>query len=117
MRTANESLIRTNGSVNIPWISDPILLSNISDYSVQLEYLTNGAEFKLQASLDQGKPLAQSWTGENITNWTDISLSVTQLTENGDILIDVAEASYRWVRVVVGGTGVITAARFNIKGV
>jgi hypothetical protein len=116
MRIGNESIIRTSGVVAMPWTSDAIYLGSIMSYSIQLQYLTSGATVKLQCSVDAGKPTDQSWTSENITNWTDISDSETTLTEDGDLLFDVSDVSYRWVRVVVTGSGYITSARFQVKG-
>ena len=117
MRIGNESIIRTPGSVAIPWTSDAIFLGSIMSYSIQLQYLTTGATVKLQCSVDGGKPTDQSWISENIITWTDITDSVVSLTEDGDILFDVSDVSYRWVRVVVTGNGYITSARFQVKGV
>jgi hypothetical protein len=116
MKIANSSIIRPAGSsVAIPFTSEAIYVGSISDYAIQLKYVTTGANIKIQCSCDEGKPLGQSWIGENIINWTDITDSSTDVTEDGDILFDVAEVSYRWIRVVITGTGFVTSARFQFK--
>lgn len=117
MRIANDSIIRPPATtVALPFTSLAIYLGSISDYAIQITYLTTNASVKLQCSTDPGKPLDQSWTVEDITHWTDIEDSAVLLTENGDLLYDVVDASYRWVRLVITGSGTLTSARFQLKG-
>lgn len=116
MHIANNSILRNTSSVAIPWTSDAIYVGSIIAFSIQLNYVTTNATIKLQCSLDEGKPLPQSWTNEDISNWTDVTDSIVSVTEDGDILYDVSDVSYKWLRVVVEGTGFVTNARFHVKG-
>jgi hypothetical protein len=116
VKTANESLI--SSTQNMPWTSDAIHVGTVAAYAIQLKYVTSSANVKLQVSCDAGNPqtASESWRGEKVLNWTDLSNSETVLVESGDLTFDVDNASYKWVRVVCTGTGVVLSARFNSKG-
>jgi len=119
MRTANGPLIALSDlPVELPWTSDAIHIGTILDYAVQVKYITVEAVISLQCSCDEGVPSGASYPSQNykIENWTEITNSTTNLTEDGDITFDVDNASYKWVRVVISGTGFVTSARFNSKG-
>lgn len=116
MRIANDSIIRTSGSVNIPFESLPIYVGSSFGYSVQITHTTTMATFKLQCSSDAGKPISESWTADDVSNWTDITDSIVMVAESGDITWDVSDLSYRWIRLVATGVGTIDTARFNLKG-
>lgn len=102
-------------SAVIPYISTIFYIGSISDYSIQIVYTTTNLTCKLQISNDQGKPQGQSFIDEGVTNWTDIAGSTVVDSSNGTIMYDVAEATYRWVRVVITGSGNISSARLNLR--
>lgn len=119
MRTANAALIsEENAPVALPWTSDAIHIGSIIDYAIQVNYLTSNAVVMLECSCDAGEPAGSSVLSKTskVLNWTEITNSTTNLTENGDITFDVDNASYKWVRIVISGTGFVTSARFNSKG-
>ena len=114
MRTQNKQII-TNGDLSGNVTAPAILLENIYGYSVQA-VLTGSpvGSIKLQASDDEGTDLI----GGGVTNWTDITESITAVTTSGNIIWNVTSSFYRWARVVyvfTSGSGTLNA-RFNIKG-
>ncbi|MBV6514156.1 MAG: hypothetical protein FMNOHCHN_03746 [Ignavibacteriaceae bacterium] len=123
MRIANSSLITSSVDLSSSWESEGIWLGHISQYSIQLVF--TGApqgNFKLQCSNDLGKSSQTNsgWSDEGVVNWTDVADSAQAITAAGDHAWDVADVGYRWVRVVwtfTGGTGNLTSAVFNGKGV
>lgn len=122
MRINNDALnIGTN--LAVVQESDPVWLGHIANYSIQIFFTgsPNGS-FRLQMSNDDGNPQASREEDRDygIVNWTDISDSAFTVSAAGDIAWDVQNAGYRWVRVVytaVSGSGTITSARFNVKGI
>jgi hypothetical protein len=122
MRIGNDSLnIGTNLAVN--QTSDPIYLGHIANYSIQLVFTgTPGGNFKLQCSNDMGNPSASKESDRDfqIENWTDVADSAQTISAAGNHTWDVQNAGYRWVRVVwtqTSGSGTLTSARFNVKGI
>lgn len=78
--------------------------------------------FKLQVSNDLGQINSQSRTMQdsNVVNWSDVANSAFTVSAAGDVFWDVQNAGHRWVRVVwtaTGGSGTITSAKVNGKGV
>jgi hypothetical protein len=100
----------------------PIWLGHICNFSIQLVF--TGAPvgtFKLQCSNDpgtaQGPGIPQA-TG--VVNWTDIADSGAPITAAGDLVYQYENAGFPWVRVVytaTSGSGSLTSARANVKGV
>jgi hypothetical protein len=122
MRIGNDSLnIGTNLAVN--QTSDPVYLGHIANYSIQLVFTgTPGGNFKLQCSNDMGNPSASKESDRDfqIENWTDVADSAQTISAAGNHTWDVQNAGYRWVRVVwtqTSGSGTLTSARFNVKGI
>lgn len=123
MRIANEDLLNGTlpdmvGSFNLR----ALWLGHICNYSIQLIF--TGAPvgtFKLQASNDPGMPDGgQTPQAANVTNWTDITGSPQAISAAGNIMWNVENAGYTFVRVVytvTSGTGTLTSARANVKGV
>lgn len=122
MRIGNENLITVPvdmvGSFNLR----ALWLGHICNYSIQIVFTGSpvGA-FKLQASDDPGMPDGSpSPQSTGVTNWTDITNSSQSVSAAGNIMWDVQNAGYTWVRVaytVTSGTGSLTSARANVKGV
>lgn len=70
----------------------------------------NGA-FKLQGSCDNPDASAP-------TNWSDITSSSATVTADGDVLWNIVDPSYNWIRVVYTRTGgsATVSVRVNAKG-
>lgn len=123
MRIANDSLISAAVDLGSTWESDGIWLGHIANFSIQLVFTgTPTGNFKLQCSNDKGKEdkVLGGWSSDNVSNWTDIDQSAQPITAAGDHAWDVQNCGYRWVRVVwtfTSGSGSLTSARFNVKGV
>lgn len=122
MRIGNDQIvIGTDLSAN--QTSEPIWLGHIALYSIQIFFTgTPGGNFKLQVSNDIGRPEAAKEEDRDfkIENWTDVADSATTVSAAGDVFYDVRDSAARWVRVVwtqTSGSGTITSARFNVKGV
>lgn len=123
MRIANDliTLDSTDLSANIT--SEPIWLAHICNYSIQLVFAgAPQGEFKLQLSNDFGNAQAAQEDNRDfqITHWTDITGSEQAILAAGNHTWQVQNAGYRWVRVIwtfSSGTGTLSSARFNVKGV
>lgn len=128
MRVNNENLLEVDGSPVSASLGanlnlKPIWLGHIANYSVQLVFTgTPNGNFKLQASCDPGHPNAASESEKysNVSNWTDVADSSFTVSAAGDVMWDVQNTGYEWVRVVytrVSSTGTITSGRAKVKGV
>ncbi len=91
------------------------------NYAIQLVIAgTPTGTFKLQASIDAGRPEAatEADRASAVTNWTDIADSSVSGSAAGDVMWDVANSGYLWVRVVYtfgSSTGTVTG-RISTKG-
>lgn len=128
MRIFNEDILDVDGVRTTPSLATsfqlhPIYLGHIVDFSIQLVFTgTPGGNFKLQVSNDLGKINATSEAEQvsGVTNWTDVADSAQTISAAGDHTWAVENAGYRWVRVLwtfTGGSGTLTSARVNGKGV
>lgn len=123
MRIANEDLLSGTlpdmvGSFDLR----PLWLGHICNYSVQLVFTGSPVgTFSLQCSNDPGMPDGgQTPQARSVTNWTVITGSSQAISAAGNIVWNVENAGYNWVRVhyvVTSGTGSLTSARANVKGV
>jgi hypothetical protein len=101
--------------------SNPIWLGHVVNYCIQIVFTgsTPNGSFKLQASNDLGAK-ENDVKNASITNWTDISGSTINISAAGDVMYNLENVGYRWVRVVWTDTsstaGTITVARGNTKG-
>lgn len=123
MRIANDTLIDAPADLSSPWTSKAIWLGHVTNYSIQLFFTgTPEGSFKLQCSSDAGTKsnLGEAYIETGLTHWTDIANSTQAVDEAGDHTWQVENAGYPWVRVVwapTSGTGSLTSARFNTKGI
>lgn len=119
MRISNQPLITTTEVVTTTWESKAIWLGHIANYAIQLVFSASACTFKLQGSCDEGNPSGQSQGAveANVVNWTDIDTTDIATTGAGDLMYNIQNAGYNWVRVVATGTATVTSARFNVKGV
>jgi len=128
MKINNENLLIVDGApVAANMASNinmkPFYLGHICNFSVQLVF--TGApvgQFKLQLSNDPGQPSAagdsQKYVG--VDNWTDIAGSQQAISAAGNHAYQFENAGFTWCRVVytaTSGSGTITVARVNEKGV
>lgn len=112
-----------NATIN----SQPIQVYNVVNYSIQITFTgTPTGTFKLQASADQASNAVSSgnYSGTNApTHWTDITNSSFSVAAAGNVMWNVDDPGYNWVRVVYtdasGGasTALIASATFNGKGI
>ena len=57
---------------------------------------------------------------EGVDNWTDVDGSTQAISASGDHMWEVANSGVQWVRFVwtsTSGSGTVTSARCNMKGV
>lgn len=125
MRVNNENLLDDSGPLNLAVNQNmpPVWLGHIVNYSIQLVFTgTPGGNFKLQASNDRGNINAQYPANQDagVVNWTDIADSAFTVSAAGNVMWDVQNAGYNWVRVVwtqTSGSGTLTDAHAYVKGV
>ena len=130
MKINNENILEINGVSSTPSLATstnlkPIWLGYCAIAAIQLVFTgTPAGAFKLQASCDKGNPTATSETQQysGVTNWTDIDDSSETVSAAGNLLWNIADPGYQWIRVVwtasgAGTTPVLTVARCVTKGV
>lgn len=128
MRVNNENLLEIDNvaqsyDMSSSFNMKPIWLGHIANYSIQIFFSgTPGGNFRLQASCDPGKPNAASEAEKynGVVNWTDVADSAFTVSAAGDVMWDVQNTGYEWVRVVwtqTSGSGSVTSARAKVKGV
>lgn len=121
MRQSNVQIL-TNADMSSTVTSIGTNLISIYAYSIQAVWTGGTAPngtFSLQGSNDPG----DNGSGQGVsqpTNWTNIIGSSQSISGTpGNILFDVVECSYRWVRLIytpVSGSGTLTAT-INTKGI
>lgn len=103
--------------------SSAMQLLNMFGYNIQIVFTgTPTGNFKLQASAD---PIYKGAPGIQATpvNWTDVLNSTQSVSAAGNLMWNVSEVMYNYVRVVYtdtssgSSTAIITVAEFNGKGV
>lgn len=122
MRIANENLLAATVDMSTSFQLRSIWLGHICNFAIQLVFTgTPVGTLRIQGSADAGQPdggLSPQASG--VTNWTDITSSDIAITTAGNAMINVQNAGYNWVRLVyvsTSGTGSLTSARINVKGV
>lgn len=124
MRIGNDDLIESGTLTDMAQsiTGTPTYLGHICNFAIQLVFtgLPVGS-FKLQVSSDEGSP-TQAAPGNyaNVTHWSDVAGSTQAITAAGTHMWEVADSGNCWVRFVytrVSGTGTLTSAICNIKGV
>ena len=117
MRILNDSLIDSPLNITTAWQSEPINLSHIAHYSIQLAFSAASGSVYLEVSNDVPKVDNRSPSSTQITNWTTVAGSTQSLSANGTGLYDVENTGYSWVRVTISGVLSLDSARINGKGV
>lgn len=124
MRIANHTLsLSSTDLAQASITSEGIWLGHVSDFSIQIVF--TGApvgSFKLQASNDEGREDQGNggWNDDGVNNWSDVSSTTIAISAAGDFIFNYANSGFRWFRVVytrASGTGTITVARYNTKGI
>lgn len=83
--------------------------------AIQIIVASGAVDVSLQGSCDDGNSHAGRGVEYGVTNWTDITGSLKSLGAGDDLLYDVEEMGYKWIRILVDGYGSLTA-RINTKG-
>lgn len=124
MRIKNDSLtFDTTDLAQATCTSVAVNLSHISQFAVQLVTSgTHAGTFKVQVSCDAGSPNAgtEAQQATGVSNWSDLPNATAAVTNGAAYLIHCVDAGYNWARIVytkTSGTGSITSARINTKGV
>ena len=123
MKIENCPITFSSTSLGADITSHAMSLQHIAMYCIQIVMSgTPTGTFKLQLSLDEGAPSANTYDAKvaGVTNWTDVGDSQQNVTDAGSVTWNVADSAYNWVRVVYlrdSSTGTITSARANLKGV
>lgn len=113
MKTDNTEIIQATQT--LPLETVPYDVSQVACLAIQIKQLTGSATYKLQASCDEGY-VAAGGTILNVSIWSDIADSTQVLATGDDLMYDYVNNGYKWIRVVVTGTGT-AVARINTKGV
>lgn len=115
MKTDNTQLISSTDI--FPIATKAFHVGEVAMYSIQIKCLSGAADVELQASNDAGNPNSPvNREGLGIENWTTINGSSQSITSGDDLMYDVDDLGYKWIRVVASGMGSLTA-RINTKGV
>lgn len=122
MNRYNKQMISTATTMNTTINSTPMQTVDLYGYSIQAVFTgTPTGSFKLQCSDDAVTtqwPTAQTQP----TNWTDVADSSFSVAAAGNIVWNVSNVMYTWVRVVYtdtsGGTSTasLTTLTFSGKG-
>jgi hypothetical protein len=118
MRVTNDSIISNSVDLSTSWVSDPIWLGHMRDFSIQLFFngLPNGV-LRLQCSNDRENIPD---TNSGVNNWSLVQGSTQAIAAAGDHTWAVSDAGYRWVRVQwipgMSSEGAIYNGRINGKG-
>lgn len=127
MRIANDSLAVSN--VEAPFdmassfVTDGFYLGHIAYFSIQAFFTGSPTgNFTLEASNDKGieDRTSGGWSAAGVSNWTTVADSAFPVTAAGDVMWDVQNVGYRWVRVRwtwTAGSGSVTSIRANAKGI
>jgi len=115
MKTDNTQLILSTDA--LPITTKAFHVGQVAVYSIQIKCITGSADIKIQASNDAGQPhSAVNREGLDVENWTTVAGSEQYVVSGDDLLYDVSDLGYKWVRIVAVGTGSLSA-RINTKGV
>lgn len=109
VRWNNEPSVSFGASVS----SDGIRVDNVDRFSIQLVWSGGGSpvgSLKLQVSNDLRDDSA------SVAHWTDLPDTTVAVSDDGDNLWDIAEPTYRWVRVVYTRTSGSAAALGALVG-
>lgn len=123
MKLAEDTIIDGPTSLSISWESDPILLTSVVNYSIQLFFSGSPVgSLKLQTSNDEGNITAASQAERSVgvTHWTDYFGSTQAIAAAGDHVWTVQNVGYKWVKIVwthTSGSAQLDTARFYTRGV
>lgn len=101
--------IATSQSMGASFNSTPVDCSAVQLASIQGVWTGGGSPtgtFKVQVSNDQVND------GASVTNWSDYPSSSIAITTDGDLIYNISNLGYRWVRLVytrTSGTGTLNA--------
>lgn len=112
MKVLNKGITFDDVALTAGRTTEAISVTHMAQFAVQVSVTgTATGTLKIQASCDELEP----------SNWTDLSGASASLSgAAATVLINVVDAGYNWVRVVyahTSGTGTVTSARINCKGI
>jgi hypothetical protein len=124
MRIANIDLIPDGAEAMATSFNlEPTWLGHICNFSIQLVFTGSPVgTFSLQCSDDPGVGPSVNLppSSEGVIHWTDIADSAQAISAAGNHSYNFQNAGFTWVRLVwtaISGSGSLTSARINIKGV
>jgi hypothetical protein len=117
MYILKDSLIQVPQTISTSWVSEPLDISRILHYSLQIGFLSANATVTLQASNDLNVRGFENASISNVQNWTTIDGSSELAVGDGTGIYDVENVGYHWVRIVVNGSMTLNSARIIGKGV
>lgn len=104
----NSSLV-TNESMGADVTSSNLALDSFSNFAIYAKYTgTPNGEIKLEASLDNTS---------SPTNWVQVGGSAVTIIGADDVIWNMSNASYKWIRVKyvrTSGTGTLNV-NYNVK--
>jgi hypothetical protein len=122
MKIHNNNLKLNGTDMTSNIISDPIYVGNIINYSIQLVYTgsPNGS-FSIQVSNDIVDSI-KDVKASDIVNWTTLSSTSTNITSSGDMIYEIPDITYQWIRLVwtdssSGDPSTLTNAVYFTKGI
>ena len=122
MRIGHVNLLPGEAIAADNFTSQGFYVGHIANYATQV-VLTGSpvGVVKLQVSCDLGNPNASFPNGDdNVTNWVDLSGATANISGAGTVLMNLVDSGYSWVRLVythTSGSGNITVAQVNLKGI
>ena len=121
MRVANNPMIAPETTVVVTTVynSKAVWLGHICNYAIQAVFSASNCTFKLQGSCDEGDANGQSQLEyeARVVNWSDLAATALVSTGAGNVIYNLEDAGYNWVRLVCTGTATITSMRYNVKGI
>lgn len=102
-------------SLSTGWESEPLYLDEIALLSLQVIFTGSPVgSFRLQCSGDRYNKTNPP------ANWTEVEGSTVAITEAGDITWNFEGVGFNWLKIIytyTGGSGTLTSAQYNGKGV
>jgi hypothetical protein len=121
MRIAHCDLLQGTPITAANFTSDGFYLGHILNLAAHVVFTGSpvGA-LKVQVSCDIGNPNSPfPHSDDTVVNWVDLAGASASISGAGSVLINLADAGYSWIRVVythTSGSGSITVAQLNLKG-
>jgi len=121
MRIAHCDLLQGSAITAANFTSEGYYLGHITNYAVQVVFTGSPVGvLKVQVSCDVGNPNAPfPHSDDSVQNWVDLSGATANISGAGTVLMNLVDAGYSWARLAyihTSGSGSITVAQLNLKG-